>query len=101
MSKTVTVKLHYRVMGSGREQLQVPAGMWGVDRSTFPDSGVPSNVQAMATIGAITMGMPVSVWVAKEASEADKAAARAELTKKLNKALMVLDLTDAFNFKLQ
>ena len=97
--RTITVKVHYRFMGSGRDQLTPPAGMWGVDRSTFPDSGVPSNVQAMALIGAVNMGMAVSVWTAKDATDADKAASDAELRKKLVKAAMVLDLDD-LSFKL-
>ena len=98
MSKTITVSLHYRIMKSGRDQLVVPAGCYGVDRSSFPDNGVPSVTQSMAVVGAILGGYRLSVW-AEADTDAAKEAARQELSRKLRKALMVLDRDD-LSFKL-
>ena len=99
MSKTITVKLHFRVMNSGREQLIVPPGMYGIDRSSFPETEVPSRTQAMALIGAVAMGMPLSVWVKADTDEG-KEEARKELSRKVRKALMVMDLEDELSIKL-
>lgn len=75
------MNIHYRIMGSGRDQLTPPAGHFGVDRSTF-DIARPNLTGALAIVGAVKLGMPLSIWAAADTTEA-KAAAKAELDAKL------------------
>jgi len=86
----MNIKVHYRLMGAGREQLTPPPGCYGVDRSSFADNGIPTTVQCMALLGAVALGYTLSVWT-KTDSEEGRKAADAELTAKVRKAAVLLD----------
>lgn len=75
------MNIHYRYMASGRAQLTPPVGHFGVDRSTF-DIARPNLAGALAVVGAIKLGMPLSIWASADTDEA-RAAAKAELEAKL------------------
>jgi len=86
----MNIKVHYRVMNAGRDQLTPPVGCYGVDRSSFADTGIPTTVQCMALLGAVALGYTLSVWT-KTDDEAGRKAADAELTAKVRKAAILLD----------